>query len=95
MKNFIIPLLLVSFLIGCESKKSDVPTVAFIDAFQDNTIAKAREGFFAALAENGFDDVVSDIWGDETSFQNCDDNLEELPSEVFNESEMARLFPNN
>jgi hypothetical protein len=45
--------------------------------------------------ENGFDNVVSDIWGDETSLHNGDDNLEELPSEVFNESEMARLFPNN
>ena len=56
MKKFIIPLLLVTFLMGCESKKSDVPTVAFIDAFQDNTIAKAREGFFAALSENGFDE---------------------------------------
>jgi hypothetical protein len=45
--------------------------------------------------ENGFDDVVSDIWGDETSLLNGEDNMEELPSEVFNESEMARLFPNN
>jgi putative tryptophan/tyrosine transport system substrate-binding protein len=56
MKNFIIPLLLASFLMGCESKKSDVPTVAFMDAFQDNTIEKAKQGFFAALAENGFDE---------------------------------------
>lgn len=56
MKKFIIPLLLVTFLMGCESKKPDLPTVAFIDAFQDNTIAKAREGFFAALTENGFDE---------------------------------------
>ncbi|MFM7366157.1 MAG: DUF5331 domain-containing protein [Cuspidothrix sp.] len=46
-------------------------------------------------AENGFDDVVSDIWGDETSLLNGEDNMEELPSAVFNASEMARLFPNN
>ncbi len=45
--------------------------------------------------ENPLDDVVSDIWGDETSLLNGEDNIEELPSEVFNESEMARLFPNN
>jgi len=49
--------------------------------------------------ENGFNDVVSDIWGDETSLNNGDENndllMEELPSEVFDESEMARLFPNN
>lgn len=56
MKKFIIPLLLVTFLMGCESKKPDVPTVAFIDAFQDNTIEKAKDGFFAALSENGFDE---------------------------------------
>lgn len=37
-------------------KKSGVPVVAFIDAFQDNTIARAREGFFDALREKGFDE---------------------------------------
>ena len=64
----------------------------------ENPFGEIPDNAFTGLntsAENGFDDVVSDIWGDETSFQNCDDNLEELPSEVFNESEMARLFPNN
>lgn len=45
--------------------------------------------------DNPLDDVVSDVWSDETSLLNGEDNLEELPSEVFNESEMARLFPNN
>jgi putative ABC transport system substrate-binding protein len=55
MKNIFVTLLLSTILLSCESKKADVPTVAFIDAFQDNTIAKAKEGFFAALAENGFD----------------------------------------
>jgi putative ABC transport system substrate-binding protein len=43
-------------LASCESKKAGVPTVAFMDAFQDNTIAKAKQGFFDALAENGFDE---------------------------------------
>jgi hypothetical protein len=66
------------------------------DAF--NELDLSAESSFDELntsEENGFDDVVSDIWGDETSLLNGDDNLEELPSEVFNESEMARLFPNN
>ncbi|BAZ88356.1 DUF5331 domain-containing protein [Dolichospermum compactum] len=76
---------------------------------RDNAFGEMTENAFSGLnlsednsldelntsEENGFDDVVSDIWGDETSLQNGDDNLEELPSEVFNESEMARLFPNN
>lgn len=56
MKNIFVTLLLSTILLSCDSKKSDVPTVAFIDAFQDNTIAKAKEGFFAALTENGFDE---------------------------------------
>jgi hypothetical protein len=42
MKNILSAFLLTLMIIGCQSKKSDVPTVAFIDAFQDNTIAKAR-----------------------------------------------------
>ena len=71
------------------------------DAFGENAFSGlnlSEDNSFDELntsEENGFDDVVSDIWGDETSLQNGEDNLEELPSEVFNESEMARLFPNN
>ena len=61
MKNILSAFLLTLMITGCQSKKSDVPTVAFIDAFQDNTIAKAKEGFFAALAENGFDEKKGTI----------------------------------
>lgn len=56
MKNILSAIALSILFTTCQSKKSDLPTVAFIDAFQDNTIAKAREGFFAALSENGFDE---------------------------------------
>ncbi|TAE58163.1 MAG: hypothetical protein EAZ76_11540 [Nostocales cyanobacterium] len=55
------------------------------------------ENEFAELNQpddNEFRDVISDVWGDEGE----DNNTllgEELPSEVFDESEMARLFPNN
>ncbi|AFZ59437.1 DUF5331 domain-containing protein [Anabaena cylindrica FACHB-243] len=49
--------------------------------------------------ESAFRDVLSDVWGDEKSLQEGEENNdllgEELPSEVFDESEMARLFPNN
>jgi hypothetical protein len=48
--------------------------------------------------ENAFSDVLSDVWGDETSLQKTEDNNdflgEELPAGVFDESEIARLFPN-
>jgi hypothetical protein len=48
---------------------------------------------------NAFSDVLSDVWGDETSLQKSEENNdflgEELPSGVFDESEIARLFPNS
>ncbi|MBD2254609.1 DUF5331 domain-containing protein [Nostoc parmelioides] len=48
--------------------------------------------------ENAFSDVLSDVWGDETSLHKSEDNNdflgEELPAGVFDESEIARLFPN-
>ncbi|MEH2072787.1 MAG: DUF5331 domain-containing protein [Nostoc sp.] len=50
------------------------------------------------LDENAFSDVLSDVWGDETSLQKAEENNdllgEELPPGVFDESEIARLFPN-
>lgn len=48
--------------------------------------------------DNAFSDVLSDVWGDETSLNKGDDNNEflgeELPAGVFDDSEIARLFPN-
>ena len=85
-----------------ENAFGEIPDNAFgeIDENAFTGLNLSEENSFDELStseseENGFDDVVSDIWGDETSLLNGDDNLEELPSEVFNESEMARLFPNN
>jgi len=84
-----------------ESDDQGFNTLASID---ENAFGEISENAFSGLnlsednsfdelntsEENGFDDVVSDIWGNENN-----DLLEELPSEVFNESEMARLFPNS
>ncbi|MBH8552978.1 DUF5331 domain-containing protein [Nostocaceae cyanobacterium CENA357] len=48
--------------------------------------------------ENAFSDVLSDVWGDQTALHKGEDNNdflgEELPAGVFDESEIARLFPN-
>lgn len=55
--NFIrltLSITLVFLLTSCESKRKDVPTVGFIDAFEDATISQARDGFIDALNENGF-----------------------------------------
>jgi hypothetical protein len=49
--------------------------------------------------ESAFSDVLSDVWGDETALQKSEESNdllgEELPSGVFDESEIARLFPNS
>ncbi len=52
MKNIFIFFFTFSF-IGCTSK-NNLPTVAFVDAFEDNTIGKAKQGFLDALDKNGF-----------------------------------------
>lgn len=56
-------------------------------------------GDLSTTDANAFSDVLSDVWGDETSLQKAEENNdflgEELPSGVFDESEIARLFPNS
>jgi len=51
-------LILVSILscknTGPETKNNPVPVVGFLDAFQDETIAQAKQGFFDALKANGY-----------------------------------------
>ncbi|MDF5739200.1 MULTISPECIES: DUF5331 domain-containing protein [unclassified Nostoc] len=50
------------------------------------------------LDENAFKDVLSDVWGEQTALQKTEESNdflgEELPAGVFDESEIARLFPN-
>jgi putative ABC transport system substrate-binding protein len=50
--------LILSILFSCNSseKKSGVPTIGFLDAFEDATIAKAKDGFYDALKQNGFNE---------------------------------------
>lgn len=50
-----LPFIFVLFLfVSCNPKKSDVPVVGFVDAFEDATISQARTGFTDALKKNGF-----------------------------------------
>ncbi len=41
-------------ILACDRSGSDLPTVGFVDAFEDDTIEKAKDGFLAALKEGGF-----------------------------------------
>lgn len=56
LKNIFRPsaLLLLALLAACNSKKEGIPTIGFVDAFEDSTIEQAKIGFLAALREGGF-----------------------------------------
>ena len=42
-------------LISCSSPQSNKLTIGFLDQLQDETLEKAKTGFFDALKQNGFD----------------------------------------
>jgi putative ABC transport system substrate-binding protein len=54
MKKYILIMLVL--LSACNQKKSSIPVVGFVDAFQDNTMEQAKTGFIDALQKNGFDE---------------------------------------
>lgn len=49
-------IIFIIFLSACNSYKSNVPVIGFADAFEDNTIEQAKNGFIDALKANGFDE---------------------------------------
>lgn len=50
--------LVIGFLVSCTNNASretgTIPVIGFLDAFQDETIDQAKQGFFKALATHGF-----------------------------------------
>jgi len=53
---------LLILLISCHSStKNTIPTIGFVDAFEDATISQARVGFVAALKKNGFSEDQKNI----------------------------------
>jgi putative ABC transport system substrate-binding protein len=53
---------LLILLISCHSStKSTIPTIGFVDYFEDATISQARIGFVAALKQNGFSEDQKNI----------------------------------
>ena len=51
--SFILSLSLVFFM-ACTPSNNDIPTIGFVDAFEDNTIKQAKDGFLKALKDKGF-----------------------------------------
>jgi putative ABC transport system substrate-binding protein len=52
---------LLVFSLSCNSQKSNVPVVGFVDAFEDATISQARTGFTDALKKNGFSENQKNV----------------------------------
>lgn len=52
---------LLTMLISCGEPQSDVPSLGFVDAFEDNTIEKAKVGFLAALEDAGYSEEASTL----------------------------------
>ena len=54
-----IVILLSGFIIACQSpeKQDGGPVVGFVEAFEDATIAQARQGFMDALADSGYSEA--------------------------------------
>ncbi len=47
-------IILFLFLIGCKAPDNSIPTIGFVDAFEDATISQANDGFIDALKQQGF-----------------------------------------
>ena len=79
MKKIIV--IFLSIIISC-SNKSDkkIPVIGFLDLLQDETLAQAKDGFYKALTESGFDEknktieiIYRNAQGDQPSLlQACD-----------------------
>lgn len=55
-------LFLIAIILSCQSAdKKTVPVVGFVDAFEDATIAQAKQGFTDALKEAGFSEEKNTI----------------------------------
>jgi putative ABC transport system substrate-binding protein len=56
MKNWLLVAGMLMVIFSCRQNDSKVPVIGFVDAFQDNTIEKAKDGFMDALQAEGFDE---------------------------------------
>jgi len=61
LQKYLIPIFALIFFASCNSQKSNVPVVGFVDAFEDATISQARIGFTDAMKKNGFSEDQKNI----------------------------------
>jgi putative ABC transport system substrate-binding protein len=74
MRVILLALISLILLSSCNNKKT-VPVVGFLDAFEDNTIAQAKQGFIDALKKNGFSEEQKTV---EIIYRNAQGDIPKL-----------------
>ena len=75
MKKWIFFLPFFLLLGACKQSRPGVPVIGFADAFEDNTIEQAHQGFMDALAKNGFDEKKGTL---QVIYRNAQGNIPTL-----------------
>lgn len=95
MKYRYLSIFFICFLAlsGCRSVDDSVPRIGFVDAFEDETISQAREGFVAALKEKGFSEENNTV---RISYRNAQGDIPTLTQIVnYFVSEKVDLIASN
>ncbi len=67
---------LLLWMVACNSGKDrTVPTIGFVDAFEDSTIEQAKQGFLDALKQNGFSEEQKTV---KVIYRNAQGNIPTL-----------------
>lgn len=61
LQRFLPLVFIIILLISCQSPKSNISVVGFVDAFEDATISQARTGFTDALKKGGYSEDQKNI----------------------------------
>lgn len=61
LQKFLSLIFVLIVLASCNSKKSTLPVIGFVDAFEDATISQARTGFTDALKKNGLSEQQNNV----------------------------------
>jgi putative tryptophan/tyrosine transport system substrate-binding protein len=75
MKIILSGFILLLFITGCNGSRREVPVIGFADAFEDNTLSQAKQGFFEALKKNGFSEDQKTI---EVLYRNAQGDIPKL-----------------
>jgi putative tryptophan/tyrosine transport system substrate-binding protein len=88
-------LILLAFfsMLSCSSSSSDTPVVGFVDGYEDETLYKARDGFYAALADSGYSEDLGTL---KIIYRNAQGNIPTLSQIVqYFVSEKVTLMATN